>query len=290
MDLTKYPIIIIVVIAAIVVWLMTKLWYDKQKKEGFAPMDTDLFNVPQYKELEAKYWNSRWYYENLKNLSHEELQKENEKLPTKMASHLLQKQQPIPHNIHSGQTVQVAGTENINQMGAPLTEVLEQEVQLVGPMQNMSPELQEIMRQEEAKLYEMKMQGHAQVNKNYSVAPEVQQADIEAMIRGMAELHTKKVSDYKPETEYRHAEVVPEYTHVDNVEPLVYELPHHEAAKHIELVEQELMPGMEKSLEKNMEKKPEPVVIKVKVENNNLALAILLSVILIGFVQNTRDY
>ena len=35
MDLTKYPIIIIVVVAAIVVWLMTKLWYDKQKKEGF---------------------------------------------------------------------------------------------------------------------------------------------------------------------------------------------------------------------------------------------------------------
>jgi hypothetical protein len=107
-------------------------------------------------------------------------------------------------------------------------------------------------------------------------------------------------TEIAPETQYRHSEMVPEYNggSLDDVESLVQELSHseenveQEIERKQDLIEQELMSGMEQKakLEQELsERLGEKVVIQVKTDNNNLALAIFLSVLLVGFIYNTSE-
>lgn len=338
MNLTNNPIIIIIIIAIAIILLINRFC---KRAENFAPMDADLFNTPNYKPLDPKMWASQWYQAQKDpsvNIPLEKLYQKYDKLPTKMLAHQIRVQEeekfgqgpvtgpvtvPVPRNIPTGQTEQVAsvpGNENITQVGAPLTEVIEQEVQLVQPLPFMSPELQEIMRQEQMKLAELNSQYQqpqnlVQIQPEFQhpqgMTPEARQAEMEQKIRGTSEIESQKLvhmanhirSEVAPEVEYRHAEVVPEYGQSETeVGSLIQDLSNseemteHKIEEAQNMLEQELMPGMEQKvrleqkarLEQELsEQLGEKVIVKVQVENNNLALAIFLSVLLVGFVYNT---
>lgn len=328
MNLSNKPIIIIIIVAAVIVLLITKFG---KKKEGFAPMEPDLFQTPNYKNLSPAIWASQWYQaqqDPATNIPLQKLYQEYEKLPTKMGAHKIrmmeehmeeqeQEQQqrmiPVPRNVPTGQAEQVAavpGTESINQVGAPLTEVIKQEVALVGPMQFMSPELQEIMRQEQMKLNELSAQYQQPQNmvemqpdfNHNDMTPEVRQAEMEQRMRTMNKAEARKLlgiaeqigAEVAPETQFRHSEMIPEYNQEFDVESLIQDLATGEQEMEYkqELLAQELMPGMEQKsrLEQELsEQLGEQVVVQVQVENNNLALAILLSVLLVGFVYQTSE-
>lgn len=318
MDLLKKPVVIIIIIAVVIVLLITKTGV---RKEGFAPMEPNLFTTPNYKSLEAGLWSSQWYQ------SHKDPVKQQcGKAPTKMIGQKetrgeileeLTPGTPIPRNVPMGQVETVRGDEDISQVGAPLAEVIRQEVALTQPLQFMSPELQEIMRQEQLRLNQLSSQYEnpqnvvaiqPTVENRQDMTPELRQAEMEQRMRHMNGVEAEKLmemahqihTEMAPETEYRHAEMVPEYNggSLDDMESLVQELGkseekvEQELERKGELIEQELMPGMEQKakLEQELSKRlGQEVVIQVKTDNNNLALAIFLSVLLVGFIYNTSE-
>ena len=313
MDFVSKPVILIIIVALVIVLLITNCG---AKKEGFSPMSEDLFKTPNYKPLDPRLWSSQWYYNQVQQpiptsiKSHPEILEELSAVPPLV---------PVPRNLPSGQVLQVApespklsGTENINQVGAPLNEVIQQEVDIVGPLQFVSPELREIMKGEQMKLAQLnsqyqRPQNTIQIQPQFEhrpeMTPEVRQAEMEQRVRNMSIIEEEKLHqmsqqikiEMAPETQYRHAEMIPEYHHQESdVESLVHELANAEQAteRKQEIIEQELMPGMEQKarLEQELsEKLGQKVVIQVKTDNNNLALAIFLSVLLVGFIYKTRE-
>jgi hypothetical protein len=327
MSLINNPIIIIIIIAVAIVLLINRFC---KKKEAFAPMEATLFSTPNYKTLSPSIWESQWYqahHDPATNIPLKQLYKEQKRLPTKMGSyriHMKEQMQsrqevPMPQNVPTGQVEQVAdvpGNDNISQVGAPLEEVIRQEVALAQPLQFMSPELQEIMRQEQLKLNELSAQyqqpqNMVEIQQEFQhvpgMTPEVRQAEMEQKMRNMNQIEAQKVlnisnqinMEVAPETQFIHSEIVPEYNSESDAESLIQDLANseeiqeHRIEEAQDLLEQELMPGMEQKarLEQELsEQLGEQITVEVQPDNNKIPLAILLSVLLVGFVYQTKEY
>lgn len=273
--------IVTVVLFLMVAWVYYT--WNNNSKESFSVIQQWPYLPPnQWKNEEYNKWGENWYYKNdnkqfpivpsivnyddshykFPKTSLKNLEKEFNK--THDHSHSI-KTLPVPHNIHSNQTNQVAGTENVNQVGAQLDEVLEQEYNLMKP------------------LNEIKQQ------RQFQQFPEAENS-----IKQENNQHTQEIiHELQPETEHK-------MEHETNTEnSLIHELtetrPEMEFEIHNEEIQRRLMPGMkqkrlaEENVNVEYTENDKPIIVKVKKNDYDLSLAILLTVLLIGFIYYTRD-
>lgn len=198
---------------------------------------------------------------------------------------------PVPHNIHSGQTSQVAGTENINQTGAPLDEVLEQELSLMKPMQELRQGAMGEMESRHSSHDESILQ---------ELRPEMVQAEVSHEIRPQMypemESHANVEMHVRPETKLNlgqeiRPEVVPELHPEFLPEMRQRQIPqeeHHQSQN----ITASLMPGMVQKAElEEKQLNDSAFVIKIrKPKDRNLTIAIIILVLLVAFIYNTNDY
>ena len=283
--------IITVVLFLIIAWVYYT--WDYKPNESFTTSEWSYLPPKQWQNEEYKKWGNQWYYANDNPLhpsmpsivnydnTHYKFPKNSLKILEEQynKTQKLQKEghltpMPIAHNIHSGQTAQVAGTENINQVGAPLDEVLLQEHNLMQPIQEMKQRTQTYANT--SPYPEMRA----------SVKPELSHEAI------LQELQPEMTHKMRQEFSMEHTEELSEEG------SLIHELTEsrpemRSEIMHEESIQKSLMPGMEQKhlLEERVseERYERPIIIKVKKNDYNLSLAILLVVLLIGFIYQTRD-
>jgi len=289
MEISKNQIITIVLFLA-VVWVYYTWNYKSQ--ESFSAIQQWPYLPPkQWENANYDQWGKQWYHHNEQQYhpampsitNYDNTQYKFPKNSLRILEEQFNKKQklqkeghlpvdtPIPHNIHSGQTSQVAGTENINQVGASLNEVLSQEYDLMKPIQEMK----------------QKSQLHA----NVSPYPEMR-ASVKPELS-----HEAILQELQPEMEQDvYQEFDMENQQFDDEGSLIHDLSEIKPEIHEETIQQSLMPGMKQKhlLEERVGAEQhgqyeQPIIIKVKKNDYNLSLMILLVVLLIGFIYHTRD-
>ena len=287
MEITRNQVITIVLFLMMVCVYYT--W--DYKSESFSVTQEWPFLPPrQWKNKPFKKWGEQWYYPNetqmypavpsIVNYSDTQYKLPEEAISlNNLENEFNDKQQiPVAHNIHSGQTNQVAGTENINQIGAFLDDVLEQEDNIMQPMQEMKhktqryatvspfPEVRASVRPElshEAILQELQFDQES--NDEGSLIHELTDTQPittneylvqRSLMSGMEQKHL--MEERTEESEHNNYYGYPEQKHPE-----------------------------QKQAER--EEQTEPIIVKVKKTDYSLSLAILLVVLLIGFIYYTRD-
>ncbi|QKF93847.1 hypothetical protein QKU48_gp0389 [Fadolivirus algeromassiliense] len=200
---------------------------------------------------------------------------------------------PVPHNIHSGQTEQVAGTENINQAGAPLHEVLQQELNMMQPLhelrqqamgqQEMHPEMESQHSSQESVLQELKPNIVAE--SRHEIRPEMEvRQELHSQMEVIPEARFNLGQEIKPE-------VVPELHPEFLPEMKPRQIPQEEQHQS-QNIAASLMPGMIQKAElEEKQLNDSAFVIKIrKPRDRNLTIAILLTLLLVGFIYYTKDY
>lgn len=204
--------------------------------------------------FKAQQWGSHYYYDN-------EAEKypvtpsivsydiKNYKLPKK-SMRLLDNTLPVAHNITTGEDKKTASLENINQVGASLDEIMQLEQDLMGPLSE--------------------IRSSARDMENIMMSPQIKE-EINSHIT--------------------HESIIQELH--ENQPELAKNLPDLEHKFEETDIKKSLMPGMEqkKMIETKLEANSYTVkeeIIPEEKSDYNMSLAILLSVILIGFVCHTK--
>ena len=205
---------------------------------------------------EPRKWGDQWYYSNLKQpilpsianydisqykFPESSLQLLKKQYEQKINAESKQVKLPVPHNIHSDQTPQFGGNENIHQIGAPLNNAM------IAELNGMN----EIMPQSAI---------NATINQKQIYGAGSEMEEIKYGVQEIKSTHEQEI--------------------------VLQELPKQETEK---VIQEALMPGMEQKKEIAQEIN-KPFIIKVKKVNYNMAIALLLIVVLIGFIYNTKDY
>ena len=233
MNITKNHVIAIVLILAIY-WVYSTWDYD-----------TEHFKVQK--------WGNHYYYDNenekypitpsIVSCDIDKLPKSSVKFPDELNGI------PVSHNVAIGEAKQTASHENINQIGANLNEIMQQEYDLMKPLHEIRQTIREMNNM--ADIPEMKEEINSHITH-------------ESIIQELHETQPKLVQDLsKQDNDFDEKDI-----------------------------EKSLMSGMEQK--KMIETKLEintydiPQEIPQDKSDYNLSIAILLSVLLIGFVTYTN--
>jgi hypothetical protein len=270
-----------------------------KSSESFSTIQDFPFLPPNnWKDINSSKWDNQWYYET-DQLVHPVIPKivnydnKNYKLP-KVSLKLLEeefikkqklgtmnKQLPVAHNIHSDQTNQVAGTENITEPGASIDDVLEQERNLMEPINELKQQTYEHAHR--SPFPEVRELANPELS-HATIIQELQSNNVQPEFN-IPKFIDENVSKLIPELE------------LQQNENILHELTENKETSGENMIQRKLMPGMEQKQlldERTLEKqiipnKITPTVIKVKKNNYNLSLSILLAVLLIGFLYYTRN-